>query len=101
MEKLLWYIIAGTRGGINRARIIYTLKMRPFNANQLAEKLGLDYKTVTHHIKVLQKNNLIVTTGNGYGDMHFLTERLEAHFEEFLDIWHTVDNSDETGDTNL
>ncbi|MDP3066542.1 MAG: hypothetical protein Q8N08_07375, partial [Methanobacteriaceae archaeon] len=45
MEGLLWWLIAGNRGGINRARIINELQSRPYNANQLAKSLGLDYKT--------------------------------------------------------
>jgi hypothetical protein len=38
MKKLLWRIIAGMKGGINRARIIKTLNERPYNANQLSEE---------------------------------------------------------------
>jgi len=55
MEDLLWWLIAGTRGGINRARIIKELHSWPYNANQLAQNLDLDYKTITHHMKVLKK----------------------------------------------
>lgn len=39
MEKALWYLIAGTRGGANRARIIRLLDAQPRNANQLADEL--------------------------------------------------------------
>ncbi len=59
MKKILWWLIAGTKGGINRARIINVLQKRPYNAHKLAEKLDLDYKTVRHHIKVLEDNNVI------------------------------------------
>ncbi|MFT4945432.1 MAG: hypothetical protein ACI9K3_001379, partial [Halovenus sp.] len=41
MEKALWYLIAGTRGGENRARIIRLLDERPRNANRLADKLDV------------------------------------------------------------
>ena len=58
MKKILWWLIAGTKGGINRARILSLLNERPYNAHQLAEKLDLDYKTVRHHIKVLEDNNI-------------------------------------------
>ena len=43
MKKILWWLIAGTKGGINRARIINVLQQRPYNAHKLAEKLDLDY----------------------------------------------------------
>ena len=63
MEDLLWWLIAGTRGGINRARIIKELHMRPYNANQLAKNLDLDYKTIRHHMDVLKKNKIIKYSG--------------------------------------
>ncbi|MEK6988099.1 MAG: winged helix-turn-helix domain-containing protein, partial [Candidatus Thermoplasmatota archaeon] len=55
MDRRLWYLIAGTRGGINRARILWSLRNRPHNANDLAEFLGLDYKTVRHHLDILRE----------------------------------------------
>jgi hypothetical protein len=33
MERLLWWLIAGKRGGISRARIIKKLADRPYNTN--------------------------------------------------------------------
>jgi predicted transcriptional regulator len=59
----LWWVIAGTRGGASRAKIILFLKERPSNASQLAELLGMDYKTVRHHLEVLLENRLIVRVG--------------------------------------
>jgi DNA-binding transcriptional ArsR family regulator len=56
MNKILWWLIAGTKGGINRARIVNEIHKRPYNANQLAEKLKLDYKTIRHHIKILKED---------------------------------------------
>ncbi len=83
MKALLWYVFAGSKGGINRARIIRSLEKRPLNANQLALKLKLDYKTVTHHLKVLQKNELLNSRGNGYGNMYFISRYLTEEYEEF------------------
>lgn len=51
MKRILWWLIAGTKGGVNRARIINILNERPYNANQLSEVVDLDYKTVRHHLK--------------------------------------------------
>jgi len=90
MKKLLWYLIAGMRGGINRGRIIKVLNERPFNANQLAEELEMDYKTIRHHIKVLEKNNVITATGGKYGQMYFLSAMMERHYEDFLEIWAQI-----------
>jgi hypothetical protein len=46
VRRILWWVITGNRGGANRARIILTLKAQPLNANQLAQRLEMDYKTV-------------------------------------------------------
>src|SRR2546425_2583558 len=50
LRRLLWFLLGGTVGGETRARIVYALRERPSNINQLAGKLGLQYKAVQHHI---------------------------------------------------
>ncbi len=87
---MLWYLIAGTRGGINRARIIHALHDRPYNANQLSKHLGLDYKTVVHHLNVLEKNYIISVQGDGYGKVNFLEEAVLKNYDEFLQIWNKI-----------
>lgn len=87
IKQLLWWVIAGSQGGLNRARIIHTLNDQPANANQLSEALKLDYKTIRHHIDVLIKNNLITPTGGKYGKMFFLSTLLEENYEIFEEIW--------------
>ena len=90
MKKLLWWLIAGSKGGINRARMIHKLNERPYNANQLAEVLELDYKTVRHHLKVLEKNSVIISQGDKYGAIYFLTTIMEENFEIFEEIWSQI-----------
>ncbi|MBM4241416.1 MAG: winged helix-turn-helix transcriptional regulator [Euryarchaeota archaeon] len=88
MKRVLWYLIAGSRGGANRARIIETLYDRPYNVNQLSQELDLDYKTIKHHIKVLEEHNIIVmSTGKKkYGSLYFLSTRMEEEYPLFLEI---------------
>ena len=86
LKRLLWYVLGGARGGENRARIIHELSMRPLNLNQLAEKLNVDYRTVTHHANVLRSNSLVVVEGEKYGAMYFLSPRLQAGFGMFREI---------------
>jgi DNA-binding transcriptional ArsR family regulator len=87
MKRLLWWLIAGSRGGANRAVMIRALKERPYNAHQLSETLKLDYKTVRHHLKVLAENNVVVSAGKEqYGTMWFLSPMMESHYADFLDI---------------
>ena len=54
-KRILWYLIASSRGGVNRATIIDLVNSRPANANQIASELKLDYKTVLHHLSAFGK----------------------------------------------
>jgi len=91
LKYLLGWLIAGTRGGVTRAKIIETLRENPQNANQLANLLGMDYRTIRHHLKILQKNRIITSAGNGYGTTYFLSTEMEENygiFEEILNkLW--------------
>jgi predicted ArsR family transcriptional regulator len=86
MEKALWYLIAGTRGGENRARIVRLLDERPRNANQLADELDVDYNTVRHHLEKLTDHDVVETGGGEYGKLYFLTDRFERNRETFEEI---------------
>jgi DNA-binding transcriptional ArsR family regulator len=92
MEDMLWWLIAGTRGGINRARIIKEIHTRPYNANQLSKMLSLDYKTIRHHMDVLKKNNIIKCSGEGqYGSVYMLSSVMKEHYESFDKIWKELE----------
>jgi predicted transcriptional regulator len=92
-RRLLWFVFAGSRGGLNRLRIISTLKDQPMNTNQLANELGLDYKAIQHHINVLKKNNLISKEGEKYGVTYFVSTFLEVNMETFDEIANKLDKS--------
>jgi len=91
MEKALWYLIAGTRGGKNRARIIRRLSERPENANQLADALDVEYNTIRHHMDMLIEHDVVEPGGTDYGELYFLTDRFEHHREEFERITERLD----------
>jgi len=90
MEKALWYLLAGTRGGANRAKIIRLLDERPRNANQLGEKLGIDYNSVRHHLDMLVEHDVVESGDQEYGRLYFLTDRFDHHREEFEEITEHV-----------
>ena len=85
-KRLLWFLFAGSRGGLNRLKIVSILKEKPLNANQLANELGLDYKAIRHHIRVLEKNNIITKIGEKYGANYFISTFLEVNMESFDEI---------------
>lgn len=86
MKYLLGWLIAGTKGGVTRAEIIKTLKETPQNANQLANSLKKDYRTIRHHLEVLQKNKIITSAGDKYGITYFLSPTMEENYELFEEI---------------
>ena len=85
-KRVLWYLFAGSRGGKNRMKIVELLKDRPYNINQLADALGLDYKAIQHHILVLERNNLINRVGERYGILYFISNYLESNIQTFNEI---------------
>jgi len=90
LKYLLGWLIAGTRGGITRARIIMALREAPQNANQLANLLEMDYRTIRHHLRVLEKNKIIVSAGNRYGVTYFLSPQIEENYALFEEIWEKI-----------
>ena len=78
-RKLLLYLFTSTRGGLTRLRIIMNLLENPYNTHQLSQELGLDYKAVQHHMKVLEKNNMVSKIGEKYGAIFHLSNFLEIN----------------------
>ena len=94
VKRLLWWILVGSAGGVNRTRILQEITKTPRNANELATLLKLDYKTTRHHLDMLEKNRLITTMGNKYGTLYFPSELLEENMHFFKEIWGKI-NKDE------
>jgi predicted transcriptional regulator len=86
LRRLLWFLLGGSRGGPNRARIIQRLRERPSNQNQLAGDLGLQYKAIQHHVKVLVRSSLIIGAGEKYGVTYSLSPWLESRVDIFEEV---------------
>ena len=78
-RKLLLYLFTSTRGGFTRLRIIMHLLDQPYNTHQLSKELDLDYKAIQHHMKVLEKNNMVSKIGEKYGAIFHLSTCLERN----------------------
>ena len=86
-KKLFWLLFVGSRGGTSRIRIMSVLRKRPRNKNQLATELGIEYKNIQHHIKILEGNNLVKKIGNHYGVIYCVStffENNETVFDEIV-----------------
>jgi len=85
-RKNLIYLMAGSRGGPMRVKIMNELILKPMNPNQLSEKLMVDYKTITHHLSVLIKQNWITRSSEKYAELFssaFADDQIEV-FNEVL-----------------
>ena len=68
------------------------LKEQPRNAQQLSQYLKLDYSTIRHHLGVLEKNRLVITEGEKYGKVYFLSDSMESHWAQFETILSKLKN---------
>ena len=93
-KMLFWFVFAGTRGGDNRIRIISLLRNTPLNTHQISTELGLDYKLIQHHVKVLEKNNLISKFGEKYGSIYYVSELFQQGEQVFNEIQAKIRNTE-------
>jgi len=92
LKKVLSFLILGQKGGKNRIKIIDLLRDRPYNMNQMAELLDLNYRTVKHHVEALLKYQLISSSKTGgYGDVFFLSPDLEGNMQLYDGIIKKID----------
>ena len=82
--RLLYWLLAATRGGPTRMRILEVLKKKPMNLRKLSIELKLDYKTVQGHIEMLMENGLLYTPKRGYGSVYFISPEWEKDIDKFL-----------------
>jgi DNA-binding transcriptional ArsR family regulator len=85
-ERLLWWLFAGSTGARTRLLVIEAIKEQPRNAQQLSQLLHLDYTTIRHHLGVLEKNHLVLTEGEKYGKLYFLSEMMEGNWAKLQEI---------------
>ena len=84
-------VFTGMGGRWTRMRILCALTEFPANTQQLADMLKLDYKTVKHNIGVLEKNEFIVRTGDGYGDIFSVAEMISSNLPTLYKVIYEVE----------
>ncbi len=91
MNDLFYWLFIGSKGGINRVKIVKLLKENPYNAKNISDKLGLNYKTIRHHLKLLEEHDIVITPpGVRYGAVYFLTEEMKENYEMFEKIQENI-----------
>ncbi len=91
VKKLFSEVFTGMQGRYSRLKIVLVLVEDPLNTFQLSKKLGYDYKSVQHNLKILEKNHLIEKVGKDYGSMFFISELLSNNFPTLLKVIEKVD----------
>ena len=92
IKNLFWILFVQSRGANNRIRIMSVLRNIPKNRYQLSVELDLDYKAIQHHLKVLEKNNLVIKTGNHYGVVYYVSPLFENNEIVFDEIVYRLKN---------
>jgi predicted transcriptional regulator len=92
MNELFTSVFTGMSGRYTRLRIICSITEIPMNTLELSKKLELDYKTIKHNIGVLEKNNLIVRQGEGYGDMFFPSDLISMNLPTLYKVIRKVED---------
>jgi DNA-binding transcriptional ArsR family regulator len=87
MNHLFYWLFVGSKGGTNRVKIVKLLYENPYNAKNISDKLELNYKTIRHHLKLLEYHDIVSTPpGVRYGAIYFLTEEMKENYELFIKI---------------
>ena len=92
MNELFTSVFTGMSGRYTRLRIICSITEIPMNTLELSKKLELDYKTIKHNIGVLEKNNLIIRQGAGYGDVFFPSDLISMNLPTLYKVIRKVEN---------
>lgn len=82
-DKELLTLFIGRKGGITTARIMDKLLTKPYNKNQLATQLDVDYNTITHHITIMGKHNYITPIEFDNCTYYHPSEKLFKSLEEY------------------
>jgi len=85
-SQILKWLLKTTKGANTRNQIIKTLKQTPQNTNQLATTLEKSYKTISHHLAILKKYNIVVSTGNKYAETYFLSNSMEESYPTLQEL---------------
>jgi predicted transcriptional regulator len=91
MDILFSSVFTGMSGRYTRLRIICAITGDPMNSMQLSKQLKLDYKTIQHNLEVLEKNNLILRKGEGYGDLFFPSELISSNLPTLYSVIRKVE----------
>ncbi len=86
MNTIYFRLFFESRGNFNRVKIVNLLNQRPYNLHQISKELILNYRTVEHHLKILEENKVVQSDGNGYGALFSISD--EFDIDKFIKIYN-------------
>ena len=95
-KYLIGWLVAGTKGGPKRAKIIEALKQTSLNTNQLSTILKTNYKTTKAHLEVLEKNKIVTSTFHKGATTYVLSQAAQKNYEIFEEMRKKVDETKRT-----
>ncbi|ESS06455.1 MAG: transcriptional regulator, ArsR family [uncultured archaeon A07HB70] len=93
MDPTLYQVLAGTRGGATRVRLLRALDERPRSRRELATEFDLAYSTVHDHVERLEREGLVRRTGD-HGAVYAPSDRARESWTTVEDVLRT---REETG----
>ena len=82
-DKELLNLLVGRRGGKTSILILDLILQKPYNKNQIARQLGLDYNTVNYHIKIMCDHDYITAERFEKRVFYYPTEKFNKVHEEY------------------
>ena len=93
LARLFWWLFARSTGAPTRFDVLRAVREQPRNAQQLSQALNLDYRTIRYHLDILEKNRLVLTEGERYGKLYFVSDYMEANWGKLEGITGGRDSS--------
>lgn len=92
-DKELYTMLMGSDGGKTRMRIIDAILIKPSNANQLAKRLKLDYKTIIYHLDIICTHKYLSKEKFDKKTYYYPGDRLIKNLDEYIDIRERINKS--------
>ena len=78
--------ILGRKGGETTIKILEKLLVRPYNINQLANDLNLNYNTIRYHMVKIDEHKYVLKEEEHYGKLYSASPKLKKSLNEIEQI---------------
>jgi len=72
-DRIIIWLLEGTKGAKTRQLLLSLLLQKPRNMRQLSLAAEMDYKSVQHHIELMEKNSIVSRAGE-YSPIYFVSD---------------------------